>query len=151
MKEVKRNIWDLYDSYVKEKMAKAIVIPTNGTVKKDGCAVMGAGLAYDAKKRWPDFPKKLGHSLQIYGNVPMPFDEYKIITFPVKHNWWEKADIGLIELSARTLRDMTDNRIMFSCIFLPHVGCGNGKLNWKDVKPILERHLTSDVFVVVRQ
>jgi len=31
------------------------------------------------------------------------FPEYGLITFPVKHNWWEAADLDLIDRSAREL------------------------------------------------
>lgn len=152
MKEIKGDLWDLYERYVVKSLAKAIVIPTNGTIKKNGECVLGAGLARDAKARWNNLPDRLAKSIQRYGNVPISFDDLRIITFPVKHNWWEIADVGLIELSARALRDMVDNKIMFSCVFVPQVGCGNGKLRWREqVKPVLEKYLDTDQFVIVRK
>ena len=35
----------------------------NGVVKKDGCAVMGGGIALEAKERFPNLPKRLGELL----------------------------------------------------------------------------------------
>lgn len=40
------DIWSLVDE-------GAIGIPTNGFVTRNGAGVMGAGLAYDAKNRYP--------------------------------------------------------------------------------------------------
>lgn len=132
MLEIAGDIWKWGDF-----LKGYIVIPTNGYVKSDGCAVMGRGLARQAAFRYPELPKALGKSLQKYGNRVYIFEGLKIITFPVKHNWWEKADLKLIETSAIQLREAIycspHHRVL-----IPRVGCGNGKLDWEDVKPILE-------------
>lgn len=133
MKIIKDNIWNYHNKGY-------IVIPTNGYLKKSGENVMGAGLAKQVKEKYPEFPKLFGNEIKKYGNVPLIFTEYKLITFPVKHVWWEKADLKLIQESARLLNEewihIPDH------IFMPKVGCGNGQLNWKDVEPIIETYLS---------
>jgi hypothetical protein len=145
MKEIQGNIWDYHDIN-----GPWIVIPTNGFVRNDGECVMGRGLAFDAKIRFPDLPKELGDRIKEYGNVVFTFWDYHIITFPVKHNWWETADLSLIEKSAKDLDEIMHYNLsqIQTPIYIPRVGCGNGKLNWTDVKPILQKYL-NDGFTVV--
>jgi hypothetical protein len=145
MREIKGNIWDYHDIH-----GPWIVIPTNGYVKKNGECVMGRGLAFDAKVRFEKLPFELGERIREYGNVVFTFWDYHIITFPVKHNWWEKADLKLIEESAKELKEIM--RYNFSQIqvpiYVPWVGCGNGGLDKKDVRPILEMYLNSNFIVI---
>ena len=47
----------------------AICIPTNGIVLDSGAAVMGKGLALQAKERWPGIDFILGRSIQQVGNI----------------------------------------------------------------------------------
>ena len=128
MIEVTGNLW--------EYPADIRVITTNGTVKKNGECVMGRGCAAEAKQRWPDLPLMLGQAIRGLGNEAffLPFDT-GLVTFPVKHSWYQKADITLIEQSARkiaSMRALEDKRVV-----LPRPGCGNGHLDWNDVKLIL--------------
>lgn len=143
-------MWEMYDACVANSLASAIVIPTNGSVKRDKSCVMGAGLAKDAKERWHNFPYELGRHIKANGNIPCYFDAYHVITFPVKHHWYEMADLTLIEKSAKRLAKFLSSPPFFHVVYVPRVGCGNGRLSWKlEVKPLLEKYLESDRFVVV--
>ena len=145
MKEVQGNIWDYHEQ------GYWIVITTNGTIRKDGACVMGRGVAKETAVKYPDLPKKLGKFLKDFTNTVYPFAEYRILTFPVKHNWWEKADINLIEESCQRLLDWITYHFSpagLVPVYMVRPGCGNGQLNWEDVKPILEKYL-DDRFVVV--
>jgi len=143
MKEIKGNIWDFY------KKGYFIVIPTNGTVKSNGKAVMGKGLALEANQRFYGVDKELGKHISISGNVPLFLFNLRLITFPVKHNWWEKADIKLIEESAKLIAEQSKKFIPDENIYIPCVGCGNGRLDWKNVKPILEKYLNEKFIVIL--
>lgn len=135
MKEAKGNMWDA-DTNV-------FVITTNGFVKKNGEAVMGRGCAKEASQFWPEFPIWLGQALKLWGNklyIWEPEPGGIVVTFPVKHNWYDKADIQLIETSAYELRKEA-NIQEWNKIVMPRPGCGNGQLNWDNVKPILEKYL----------
>jgi hypothetical protein len=147
MKEIKGNIWDFHD------VTKTwIVIPTNGFVKNTGECVMGRGLALDAKLRFPDLPFELGARIKEYGNVVFTFWDYHIITFPVKHNWWEEADLALVEQSAKDLKEILRYNLsqIQTPIYVPWVACGNGKRKKNDVRPILEKYLDEeDKFIVI--
>lgn len=131
MKEIKGNLWDYF-----EKPNTVIFITTNGFVKNNGEAVMGRGCALEAKVRFPDLPKILGRLIRFHGNKPIAL-RFGLWSFPVKHNWWEKADIELIRRSTEVLNKVANNAKDWTFV-LPRPGCGNGKLTWGEVKPILE-------------
>lgn len=130
------NIWDAYDA------GHLIAITTNGTVKKDGSAVLGAGVAKQATERFPWLPSALGDHIRHSGNVLGRFGD--IYTFPVKHNWYEAADLSLIKNSYLDLVASLQG----DTIFLPKPGCGNGKLKWKDVAFVLQPIAESNIIIV---
>lgn len=138
MIEVRGNLWE-YD-------ADVYVITTNGTVKKDGSCVMGRGCAREAKEMFPGIDKDLGKLISKGGNYPWNVRSPKkdgkrkhIWSFPVKNHWNEQASLELIEYSAMSL-DLSLSVMSYpiETIVVPRPGCGNGGLDWKDVKPILE-------------
>lgn len=142
MIEVKGNLWT-YPADVR-------VITTNGTVKKNGECVMGRGCAAEAKLRYPELPLVLGQAISGMDNepfwFPIPSARTPLVTFPVKHNWHERADLDLIRASAQKISVMRalEDRI----IVMPRPGCGNGGLKWEDVKPILEPILDDRFHVI---
>jgi len=137
----KIDIWRFHKKY-------PICITTNGFVKNGtGECVMGRGIALEAKNKFPKLPKELGFKITKFGNDVFYFKDYNLFSFPVKHNWFEKADLKLIEKSCIQLLGLV-NDYKFTNIFLPKVGCGNGKLLWKDVKPILEFILDDRFYII---
>lgn len=68
--------------------------------------------------------------------------------FPVKHNWFEKADPALIRQSAYELCVLA-GKMGWQEVRMPRPGCGNGGLDWGYVKPTIEP-LLDDRFVVVQ-
>src|SRR5712691_6053848 len=138
--EIRKDIWQLHED------GAYIVIPTNGSVKRNGECVMGRGLAFQASNRFQNLAQVLGTKIMEAGNVVHAFLEYRLYTFPVKNMWQEDADLGLIERSLQQLvgKARLVNRYP---VALPRVGCGNGRLAWEDVKPVLEKYLDEN-FVV---
>ena len=51
-----------------------------------------------------------------------------------------KSDINLIDKSIKQLVELT-NQMGWETVVLPRIGCGNGGLNWDDVKPVIEPYL----------
>lgn len=91
MREKRGSIW----KYLEEPNT-AICITTNASVTKSGEAVMGAGVARQAKERFPEIPKRLGLFLTMnaerFGvenetqwNIPyLIWHEPMIFSFPTK-------------------------------------------------------------------
>ena len=145
MKNLKCNLWDGIGH------ADAICITTNGFVKNNGECVMGRGCALQAKKLYPDIALRLGRLIKLNGNIPCKLLEDKgtsIYSFPVKHNWWENASLELIKQSAYLMQQIADNHPEWKVVLIPRPGCGNGKLKYSDVEPILTEILDDRFFIV---
>lgn len=137
----------------------ALCITTNGFVKVNGRAVMGAGVAKQATQLIPGIDKELGRRLYKTGNnvyrIAGPdhrvYFDRSVLSFPVKHNWYERADLDLIRESAEQLSVVMDNHSELD-FFLVKPGCGNGGLTWSVVEdtldPVLARH--TNLFIVDR-
>lgn len=148
LKEVTGNLWDYWGDH-----NYALCVTTNGTLKRNGEGVMGRGCAKELCQRYPDAPKLLGQNLKVFGNNVQFITEKPamiVVSFPVKHNWWEKADLALIRTSAKQLKDFIANGFDHKTWILPRPGCGNGKLDWKtQVKPLLGKAgLPDNVWVI---
>ena len=142
MKEEKGNIWDYWIK------GHYIVIPVNFFVKRNREAVMGRGLALEARNRFPRIPRRLGEAYLKDGMCVKVFHDNRLFMFPVKHNWWEDASVTLIEESCKQLKILVGYfPDMPFPVYVPRVGTGNGKLEWSIVKPILEKYL-DDRFVI---
>lgn len=152
---------DLWDFHAKGEW---IAITTNGSVNAYGNAVMGRGVAQEAKIRYSWLPKLLAIRIKEEGNIPIlfgcaPHEErpdtrsQRIVTFPVKHEWHQKANLELIRKSAEcliTALHLGDIRVLYTV----RPGCGNGHRKWEtEVRPILldvwAGHL--DRFVIVER
>lgn len=145
MRFAKGNIWDYLPCRY------TIVIPTNIGWKKNGENVMGAGLAAQAKLKYPDFPLWLGRqyeagfrSVQCFKGILCAFPVKPLIEAKPFLSWQNSADPNLIEKSAQELSTTGWEKVA-----LPLVGCGNGGLKRDVVIPILEKYLTDDRFVLV--
>ena len=133
-----------------------LVIPCNiGWRAKDQANVMGRGLALQAAKKYPDFQMWFGKECAARGaQTPvLRYPDGPLIAFPVKPlnaaapwmSWKNKADLKLIERSAQQLDKLpTDRPVAVSM-----VGCGNGGLDMSEVRPILDRHLSSGRFTLI--
>ncbi len=142
MKEVTGDIWDFH------KKGHWIVITTNGNLNTKGEAVMGRGIALQAKQRYPELPSELGKQVRTSGNYLHYDGKRSLLFFPTKHNWWEKSDLSLIEQSCRELVGISSD--FKPPIYMVKPGCGAGGLDWEDVKPILEKYLDGRFVVVNR-
>ena len=131
----------------------ALVITTNGMVKKDGRCVMGRGIAQQARDMFPGIDFELGQAIKHEGNHVYPliyhdlYPRITIVSFPVKHHWKQRADLQLIERSAKELRRLADDKY-WGKVGLVRPGCGNGQLDWETVRPLLVRHLDDRFYVV---
>lgn len=63
-----------------------------------------------------------------------------IINFPTKTDWRSNTRIEYIEEGLNDLIKIIQEKHIQS-IAIPPLGCGNGGLDWKDVKPLMERKL----------
>ncbi len=137
MKEITGDIWDFYDQ------GHWIVIPTNLSHKANGDAVMGAGLAKQAVDRFSSLPFRLGQ----LGYGVHAFLDLHLYALPTKDNWRNPSSIELIQ---EGVQNLSESAHWSREIYLPRLGCGErtGRLQWNNVKPIMEQCL-DDRFTVV--
>lgn len=147
VREDSGNLWDWWG------LGHWVAVTTNGYVRNDGHAVMGRGCALEARQKFPEFPKEFGRALLTFGNRLFRFESYRIITFPVKYNWWERADLGLIRDSCLQLESLLNDKVNAPpVVYLPRPGCGNGQLDWlTEVKPVIQDLLSDRVVVIDRK
>lgn len=117
----------------------AACITTNGMLRRNGHAIMGAGVAKACAQRIPQAEALLGPQIRRLGNhvhYIAPFNGKPVYSFPTKHDWRDNSDIELIKQSARELMAIVEKN-QLQRVLLPKPGCANGGLNWNDVQQAL--------------
>jgi len=164
MREVKGNMFDL----MLDGETDSICITTNGIVGADSKAIMGAGSAGEAARRWPTVRKTLGKAIKAFGNKPYVIGminsagdfqdtDAKLISekkyqcliwsLPTKGDFRRPSQPSLIENSVKLMVEHAD-KFELKKIVLPRPGCSNGKLEWTEVKKLIEPIL-DDRFIIV--
>lgn len=130
---------------------EASVVTTNGMVRADGRAVMGAGIAKYVRDNMPGSDRILagllggrGNHAFLLGRLPdrdraaKGLDPYvTVLSMPTKHDWKDASDPELILRSARELSALADEHAIPK-IYLPAPGCSNGRLDYaSQVRPML--------------
>ena len=108
--------------------------------------VMGKGIALQFKRRWPANAKAYETACKRGDVVPGKMflfdngglvDPKFIINFPTKRHWRQPSRIKDIETGLVDLLAVVKRHSIRS-IAIPPLGCGNGGLNWEDVRPRIE-------------
>lgn len=117
-----------------------VIVNTVNTV-----GVMGKGLALSFKQRYPEMFNKYKiacekHLLTI-GKLMLFYEaDHWLLLFPTKENWRNPSKIEYIEKGLMKFVNTYADKNITSIAF-PRLGCGNGELDWNDVKPLMERYL----------
>jgi hypothetical protein len=154
------DIWKYYER------GAWVVVTTNTQTRKDGTAIMGAGLAQQAALRFPDLPARYGLYLQEQdpnneGHPEHPYlvEDHRLILFPTKRDWRAPSPLDLIRGNLLIFRDLwrefVDDRFN-RCVnegpyvAWPPLGCGHGGRDWTlEIEPLMVKHLPSDRHAVV--
>lgn len=107
--------------------------------------IMGKGLAAEFKKRYPDMYERY-RELCKKGEFKIgqlwlwkATDQW-ILNFPTKQHWRQPSKISYVEAGLQKFVETYQARGITEISF-PRLGCGNGGLDWKDVKPLMEHYL----------
>ena len=144
MQEIEGDVWSFWEQ------GAWVVITTNGTLNSKGQAVMGRGVAQEAKRRIPLLPQMLGHDLTLSGVRVVPFSVVRIVCFPVKYDWRQPATLDRIRHSARALATWVNWLVVAPPVYMVRPGCGAGGLRWEDVRPVIAPCL-DDRFIIVNK
>lgn len=108
--------------------------------------VMGKGIALQFKNRWPSNFRAYEAACKakavrpgkmfVHGNGGLVRPRY-IINFPTKDHWRGRSELrfveeGLVDLVAQI------RRLGIRSVAVPPLGCGNGGLDWAQVRPLIE-------------
>lgn len=109
--------------------------------------VMGKGIALQFKNKWPENFKAYAAACKA-GDVRLGkmfiFDSgalvrpHYIINFPTKQHWRGKSELQSIRLGLDDLVAQV-RRLGIRSLAMPPLGCGNGGLDWCEVKPMIEQ------------
>lgn len=71
-----------------------------------------------------------------------------IINFPTKKHWRNPSQLVWIEEGLKDLKRVIDENVI-QTVAMPQLGCGNGGLDWKDVKPLVDEVFGNDLSVTI--
>jgi O-acetyl-ADP-ribose deacetylase (regulator of RNase III) len=121
--------------------------------------VMGKGIALMFKERFPENYRAYAAACEagevrvgelfITAGVELEGPRW-IINFPTKKHWRQQARLEWVKDGLEALREFVRNANIKS-IAIPPLGCGNGGLDWAEVRPLIESILGDlvDVDVIV--
>jgi hypothetical protein len=132
MKKILGNVWDF------KSPGNYIGILTNGVVK-NGCCIMGAGQAKQAKDLYLGIDKELGALITCHGNHVFLLRD-NLFSFPTKSKYWESSSLELIEQSCKELKELIDKTYKQAEFYICPPGCGLGGLKWEQVEPIMLKY-----------
>jgi len=121
--------------------AMALVNPVNCK------GVMGAGLALQFKKKFPDmfdcYKSLCDSGKMVVNNTILCFVEPNrqhsndiIVLFPTKDDWQEPSLLEYIEKGLKDLKNKIEE-FKITSVAIPALGCGLGGLDWLDVKKLI--------------
>lgn len=107
--------------------------------------VMGKGIAKEFKSRYPAMYSEYRllcdeHQLGIGGLHMWRGDKRWVLNFPTKTTWRLPSKIEYVKLGLEKFVE-SYARLGITSISFPPLGCGNGNLDWKDVRPVMESYL----------
>lgn len=124
-----------------------------------GCncvGAMGKGIALQFKEKFPgmylEYKRRCKEGRFKLGDVfEYNYGNGFIFNLGTQANWRTKADIEAIEQSLKKMF-LISSKVDVQKIALPKIGAGLGKLEWDDVKAVIDRvaiaHPDIDLFVV---
>jgi ribA/ribD-fused uncharacterized protein len=126
--------------------AEVIVNTVNARLSPSGRGVMGAGVAKAFKERFPsimgDYEQAI-RSGELREGTAMLFDlpdGRKWAALATKADWRDPSQMEWVESSTKQLAELMKAQGLKS-VALPPPGCGNGKLEWSEVEPVVLKNL----------
>jgi len=120
--------------------------------------IMGKGIALEFKRRFPDCCREYNKACRdsvlkpgglVYVERRDLFGNKDIVHFATKDHWRGKSKLQWIDVGLQKLINELRKRNVES-VAMPALGCGLGRLNWEDVKPVVEKYFKcSDIKVEV--
>jgi O-acetyl-ADP-ribose deacetylase (regulator of RNase III) len=109
--------------------------------------VMGKGLASEFKSLYPEMFSKYKEYCDLgiltIGKLWLwKGQDQWVLNFPTKKHWKNPSKIEYIEFGLKKFVEQYELQGITEIAF-PRLGCGNGGLNWEDIKPLMENYLSN--------
>jgi len=112
--------------------------------------IMGKGLALQIKQKYPDCLKDYEEACRDKRLKPesvlityLVKEKINIVQFPTKAHWRDPSKYEYIEEGLKSFTIFLKNHnIQNVTIAIPKLGCGNGKLEWKQVLTLIKQYLS---------
>jgi hypothetical protein len=106
---------------------------------------MGKGVAAEFKRLYPDmfeaYKRFCDDGLLEPGKLWLwRGPEQWVLNFPTKKHWRSPSKIEWIEAGLKKFVDQYERQGIQEVAF-PKLGCGNGNLDWEEVRPLMEHYL----------
>jgi O-acetyl-ADP-ribose deacetylase (regulator of RNase III) len=106
---------------------------------------MGKGIAADFKARYPQMFAEYKRYCRSGELVPGALHIWRgidrwVLNFPTKTTWRKPSKIEYLEQGLHTFKH-NYARLGIRSVSFPPLGCGNGELNWQEVKPLMVQYL----------
>lgn len=145
MIEIIGDFWEEYGN----KEYDAIVCTINQEINSAGNLIMGKGIALEFKKRYPYLPSLFGERI-VKGQVKIPlvihhctepsdllddtpYEDVYIVGLPTKMHWKYDSPEELVIDNCQKLKFIADF-MDWTDILMTRPGCGNGNLDWHQLK-----------------
>jgi O-acetyl-ADP-ribose deacetylase (regulator of RNase III) len=107
--------------------------------------VMGKGVAKSFREQYPsmytEYRRLCDRGVLTVGKLHLWKGENRwVLNFPTKTTWRLPSKLDYIEAGLKTFVATYESMGIVSASF-PPLGCGNGNLNWSDVRPLMESYL----------
>lgn len=121
--------------------------------------IMGKGIALQMKQAFPEMYKKYSKACENgeikIGSVftyhtGLLYNPRYIINLPTKKHWKGKSKIEYVNSGLDALINEI-KKLNIKSIAIPPLGCGNGGLDWSEVRPLIEKKLSglNDTQIIV--
>lgn len=121
--------------------------PAQTLVNTVNCVgIMGKGLAHAFKEREPNMFKAYKRICDQHALEPGKLwlwrgDDSWVLNFPTKIHWRNPSKIEWIEQGLEKFVSAYESQGITEISF-PQLGCGNGGLDWEEVRPVMEHYLS---------
>lgn len=107
--------------------------------------IMGKGIAAEFRKRYPEMFEEYREicargELKPGGIWLWHGPDHNVLNFATKDHWRNPSKLEWIVRGLRTFQNEYAH-LGITEISFPRLGCGNGGLDWEEVRPIMEQHL----------
>lgn len=130
---------------IEVKQGNLLQEPTEALVNTVNCVgVMGKGIALQFKQAFPENYQEYKKACDAQKVQPGQMFTFAtgnllpkyIINFPSKRHWQNKSELEDIKTGLTALVAEVQ-RLQIKSLAIPPLGCGNGGLDWNEVKPLI--------------